>query len=511
MTDNKDDLSTMGDNDNNDQHDEHYDNDDESQAIATYTQAQLATLVAQAINQSRNEFQNYIKQMEAFHKEEVEAMRMDFERLAKPATPTNTPPKTRFFAPHTKRQQDVDYARLTAGANKERTEPPTQGQPSPHESAQAPAPAALRANPALPNTNDPQMAAFVGVMAAQQATLTTLVGKMGTTSSSKDISEPPKYTGHDDNWEGWYKLLRSYFKQKGWLTTFEHPDGPGTPELPTADFDFAINTKIHSKLQHLCYGGTAATYIAKAAEFDGHGAGVHLRGRYDGFTKQKLKQYVKLIGDLKHTNGTNMATHVDTFEATISRMPFCGKTPTETEKITWFMDSVSETTHAAVKAQCDADDLRGTLQYETVVSLYNNQCFSKYPHFQLQTVLGKTLSNNGTFAKGGAKDMSKCCEHHNKYGHTTEECNAMQHHNEHGTGQGQGNDYGEYGGDEQNDDADWGENWENEPVENEHEDATDEWWAGHEEHVDETTGETCWHNPQTENTYYGSDNPGDEQ
>ena len=87
----------------------------------------------------------------------------------------------------------------------------------------------------------------------------------------------------------------------------------------------------------------------------------------------------------------------------------------------------------------------------------------------------------------------------------------MQHHNEHGTGQRQGNDYGEYGGDEQNDDADWSENWENEPVENEHEDATDEWWAGYEEHVDETTGETCWHNPQTGNTYYGSDNPGDEQ
>ena len=104
--------------------------------------------------------------------------------------------------------------------------------------------------------------------------------------------------------------------------------------------------------------------------------------------------------------------------------------------------------------------------------------------------------------------MSKCCEHHNKHGHTTEECNAMKHHNEHGTGQGNG--YDEHGGDEQNDDTDWGENWENEPVENEHDDATDE-WAGYEEHVDETTGEAYWHNPQTGNTYYGSDNPGHEQ
>jgi hypothetical protein len=63
--------------------------------------------------------------------------------------------------------------------------------------------------------------------------------------------------------------------------------------------------------------------------------------------------------------------------------------------------------------------------------------------------------------------------------------------------------YDEHGRDEQHDDADWGENWENEPVENEHEDATGEWWAGYEEHVDETTGETYWHNPQTGKAYYG--------
>ena len=131
-------------------------------------------------------------------------MRMDFERLAKPATPTtNTPPKTHFFTPHTKRQQDVDYAQLTAGANKERTEPSTQGQPSPHESAQAPAPAALGANPALPNTNDPQMAAFMGMVIAQQQALTKVVGRMREGTSNMDISEPTKFTGNDDKWEEW--------------------------------------------------------------------------------------------------------------------------------------------------------------------------------------------------------------------------------------------------------------------------------------------------------------------
>ena len=515
MTDNEDDPSHMG--DDNDQHDEHDDNDDNTQAIATYTQAQLASLVehavSNAISQERTKFQFQITSLETFHNEEVGNMRNDFTRLLQEATtnaPTETPPKTRFFTPHTKRQQDVDYARLTAGANKERTEPSPQGQPPPHGTSAAPAPAlaALSANPALPNTTDPQMAAFMGVMIAQQQALTKVVGDMSKGKSNKDISEPTKFNGNDDKWEEWYKLLRSYFKLKGWLPTFDHPIGPGTPDLPTPNFDFDINTKIHSKLQHLCHGGRAATYVAKAAEFDGHGAGVHLRGRYDGFTKQKLKQHEKFVRELKHANGTNMATHVDMFEALIARMPFCGKTPTDTEKITWFMDTVSETTYAAVKAQCDADDLKGTLRYETMVSLYNNQCFSKYPHFQLQTVLGQALSNNGTFTHGRERDMSKYCEHHNKYGHTTEECNAMKHHNEYGTGQGNG--YDEHGGDEQNDDTDWGENWENEPVENEHDDATDE-WAGYEEHVDETTGEAYWHNPQTGNTYYGSDNPGHEQ
>jgi hypothetical protein len=114
MKDNEDDPSHMG--DDNHKHDEHDDNYDNKQAIATYTQAQLASLVGQAvsyaINQERTNFHSQVTKLETFHKEEVEATRMDFERLAKPATPTNTSPKTRFFTRHTKRQQDVDYARL---------------------------------------------------------------------------------------------------------------------------------------------------------------------------------------------------------------------------------------------------------------------------------------------------------------------------------------------------------------------------------------------------------------
>ena len=68
-------------------------------------------------------------------------------------------------------------------------------------------------------------------------TLTTMVGKMNSSSSTKDISEPPKFSGKDVDWESWHKLLRSYLKSKRWLTTFDHPTGPGTTDTPTPDFN----------------------------------------------------------------------------------------------------------------------------------------------------------------------------------------------------------------------------------------------------------------------------------
>jgi hypothetical protein len=62
MTDDEDDPSHMS--DDNDQHDEHDDNDDNTQAIATHTQAQLASLVEHAISntisQERTKFQSQL-------------------------------------------------------------------------------------------------------------------------------------------------------------------------------------------------------------------------------------------------------------------------------------------------------------------------------------------------------------------------------------------------------------------------------------------------------------------
>ena len=110
----------------------------------------------------------------------------------------------------------------------------------------------------------------------------------------------PKFTGKDAQWERWYELLRSYFQAKGWLETFDHPTGPGTPDNPTPDFDNSINEKIYQKIQSKCYKGTASTYVRMAAEFDGHGVGTRLRTRYHGYSTQKLESYKKLIKELRH-------------------------------------------------------------------------------------------------------------------------------------------------------------------------------------------------------------------
>jgi hypothetical protein len=212
MKDNDDNPSHVG--DDNHQRDEHDDNDDDARAAATRAQAQLASLMQQAasdaISQERTDFHSHVTRLETFHTEEVDNARSDFKRLPQEATnaePVETPPKTRFFTPHAKRQQDADCARLAAGANKARADEfsgefcadstsgpaPAEGaspakfdgvgssdagnsssHPGQHgpSAAPAPTPAALSANPALPHASDPQMAAFVGVMIAQQQALT---------------------------------------------------------------------------------------------------------------------------------------------------------------------------------------------------------------------------------------------------------------------------------------------------------------------------------------------------
>ena len=63
---------------------------------------------------------------------------------------------------------------------------------------------------------------------------------------SNDVSDPPKFHGHDSQWDDWYLSWRTYLEAKGWLTTVEHPTGPGT-----VGFDNDTNKKVYNKLLSL--------------------------------------------------------------------------------------------------------------------------------------------------------------------------------------------------------------------------------------------------------------------
>ncbi len=91
---------------------------------------------------------------------------------------------------------------------------------------------------------------------------------------SSDVTEPTKFNDLDTQWDDLYLQLRTYLEAKGWLTTFDHKDGPGTP-----GFNTEINKKIYNKLLALCRKGTAATCITKTAASNGWEAGRYLIDR----------------------------------------------------------------------------------------------------------------------------------------------------------------------------------------------------------------------------------------
>ncbi len=189
--------------------------------------------------------------------------------------------------------------------------------------------------------------------------------------------------------------LRTYLEAKGWLLTFEHPHGPGSP-----GFDNDINKKIYNKLLTLCRKGTAATYITKAALSNRWEAARYLLDRYECFSKQREKSLRNLVDNLRHVHGTNISRHVDKFEKICGLMAHNNpsKPPTEEEKIDWFLASVTERTYDSVHTSCTDKQLEGTLTFAKVIKLYTHRCFQRYPHFQLDdldaTDSTKPLSNN---------------------------------------------------------------------------------------------------------------------
>jgi hypothetical protein len=160
---------------------------------------------------------------------------------------------------------------------------------------------------------------------------------------------------------------------------------------------------------NLCQKGKAITYIEQAAEFDGHGANKQLLIRYDGYSKQKLQTLKKCIETMKHLSGTNMSNHIDKFEKICGQMVSCGFVPEQEEKIDWFLASVHERTYEAMHAHCINLQLQGTLTFSPLIKLYTHQCFSRYPHFQVEDLTkGDKYSNISTrFQAKGKRRQSE--------------------------------------------------------------------------------------------------------
>ena len=231
----------------------------------------------------------------------------------------------------------------------------------------------------------------------------TLVMKESSTSDTKD---PIHFNGSDGRWDEFYAQFRTYLSAKNWLSTFEHPIGPGAP-----GFNNEINKKLYNKLIMLCQHGHAVTYIKKAAEFDGHGAGRELLKRYHGYSKQRHKTLTKAIEQLRHVNGTDITKHIDLFEKICGQLAHNNPAdpPTEEERIDWFLDTVNERTYESVHASCVDKHLEGTLTFAKLVKMYTHKCYQRYPRFQINEIDPKAdLSNNAsTFHGGGRKGKGR--------------------------------------------------------------------------------------------------------
>ena len=52
---------------------------------------------------------------------------------------------------------------------------------------------------------------------------------------------------------------------------------------------------------------------------------------------------------MRYVPGSNMATHVDTFDTILTRLSHCNFIPSESEKLDWFLDSVPDPKYSYVR------------------------------------------------------------------------------------------------------------------------------------------------------------------
>ncbi len=117
-----------------------------------------------------------------------------------------------------------------------------------------------------------------------------------------------------------------------------------------------------------------------------------------------------MIANLRHTSGASITDHTDLFEKLCGQITSSGKTPTEEEKLDWFL--VTEPIYEYTKQHCKHLKLMGTLTYAIMANLYKLTCFEKYPHFHVKahSDTEKTLINNAlhshSHGRGGADDKA---------------------------------------------------------------------------------------------------------
>ncbi len=135
-----------------------------------------------------------------------------------------------------------------------------------------------------------------------------------------------------------------------------------------------------------------------------------------------MESYILLAKGHRHTSGRSMPLHIDQFEAILGYMPDCGKIPTNTERIDWFLPTVSEDIYASAKAMCLTQKIQGTLEWGDMVLLFNHTCFGRYPHFQIAELqTGRKHTQNSTNIQG-----DKCALHPDG-NHTTADCKKLRH------------------------------------------------------------------------------------
>jgi hypothetical protein len=307
------------------------------------------------MEEERREERKFYEETISRMKDQMEEMREDYNDLRRSrSSPVvdNPNPKHAFETPKVQRPQDKAYQEiLTASKNERQREPE---------------------HYTLPR-NDTNLTTQNEMMQLYDVRMHNLMTSMGIIlkhSKKEDTTELPKFQGGDSQWPKWYQLLRAYLQARGWLSTFDHPVGPSTNGRPTPDFDTDINSLIYQKLQAKCFEGTASTYVRMAAEFDGHGAGAHLKKRYNNSSPQQLESYILLAKGHRHISGTSMPLHIDQYEAILGYMPDCGKMPTNTERIDWFLPTVTEEIYASAKAMCLTQKIQGTLQWGDMVLLF---------------------------------------------------------------------------------------------------------------------------------------------